>query len=303
MTKTLIVLNPRAGSGRAGRLWKDLEPLLFEKLGELVVAITERPGDVAQHLEQAYASGLTRVISIGGDGTNHCLVNALANLNERHPEGPRMVYGIVPIGTGSDWARATNIPTKDYRATAEWIAKAEPRPVDLGLVQYDDKREYFLNITSLGMGGDVASRVNRAPVRRPWTFLQATVATLLRYQPPPIQVTIDGEEWYDERAFALVVANGNYFGHGMKIAPDAKHDDGLFDVLVIDKASRISLLAALQQVYKGTHLTHPAVRHTQGKEVKVHCPAGAIGMELDGEYASGSEITLTVRPGALHMLV
>lgn len=303
MSKTLIVLNPRAGSGRAGRLWKELEPLLFEKLGELVVAITEHPNDVAQHLEQAYASGLTRVVSIGGDGTNHCLVNALADLNQRHPEGPHMVYGIIPIGTGRDWARATNIPTGDHRATAEWIASAEPRPVDLGLVEYDGKREYFLNITSLGMGGDVVERVNSVPVRRPWTFLQATITTLLRYQPPPIQVTIDGKTWYDERAFALVVANGGYFGHGMKIAPDAKYDDGLFDVLVIKKASRMKLLAALQEVYKGTHLTHPAVRHTRGKEVKVHSPTGVIGMELDGEYAAGRDITLTVHPAALHMLV
>jgi diacylglycerol kinase (ATP) len=208
----------------------------------------------------------------------------------------------LPIGTGSDWARGTDIPIRNPHAAAEWIAKAEPRPVDLGLVRFGNKREYFLNITSLGMGGDVASRVNRASVRRPWTFLLATVATLLRYQPPLIQVTLDGKEWYNDPAFALVVANGNYFGHGMKIAPDAKHDDGLFDVLVIDKASRLSLIAALQRVYKGSHLTHPAVHHTQAKEVQVHSPSGAIGMELDGEYASGSDITLTVSPGALHML-
>ena len=92
MSKTLIILNPHAGSGRAGRVWKELEPLLWEQLGELVVAVTQRTEEVAEHLDKAHASGLTRVISIGGDGTNHTLVNALADLNERYPDGQQMIY-------------------------------------------------------------------------------------------------------------------------------------------------------------------------------------------------------------------
>src|SRR6185369_5111607 len=124
MSKTLIVLNPHAGSGRAGRVWKELEPILWDKLGELVVAVTQNPDEVAPHLERAYASGLTRVISIGGDGTNHALVNELVRLNDRHPEGPPMVYGTLPIGTGGDWARGLGIPLNDVRTAARWIAEA-----------------------------------------------------------------------------------------------------------------------------------------------------------------------------------
>jgi diacylglycerol kinase family enzyme len=86
MSKTLVILNPYAGSGRAGRVWKELEPLLWEQLGELVVAITQHPEDVAQHLDKAYAVDIRRVIAIGGDGTNHILVNALAALNAQHPD-------------------------------------------------------------------------------------------------------------------------------------------------------------------------------------------------------------------------
>jgi diacylglycerol kinase (ATP) len=302
MAQTLIVLNPRAGAGLAGRVWTELEPLLWEKLGELVVAVTDRSQEVADHVEQAYASGLTRVISIGGDGTNHVLVNALAAHNERYPEGPRMVYGILPIGTGRDWARGVGIPLDNYRLAAEWITHAQPRSIDLGLIQFDEHREYFLNIASTGMGGEVVSRVNRAHDRRPWTFLQATVTTLLHYKPQPIQVTLDGKPWYDERAYTLVIANGTTFGHGMKIAPDAKQDDGLFDVLVIDNISRLRILAALKRVYDGSHLTHPAVHHARAAQVQVHCPNGVLGMELDGEYAAGSELTFTVRPGALQIL-
>jgi YegS/Rv2252/BmrU family lipid kinase len=302
MSKTLIVLNPRAGSGRAGQVWTELEPLLWELLGELVIAVTQNPQDVAAHLEEAYAAGLTRIISIGGDGTNHVLVNALTALNRRHPEGPRMVYGNLPIGTGRDWARGFGIPTDNYRRAAEWIAHAQPKSIDLGLLHFDHQDEYFLNIASAGMGGDVVSRVNRTARRRPWTFLQATVESLMRYQPKPIQVTLDGKEWYDNRAYLLAVANGTTFGHGMKIAPNAQQDDGLFDVLVIDDIPRLRVLAALKSVYDGSHLTHPAVHHMRAAEVRVQSPAGTIGIELDGEYAAGRDLTFTVQPGALQVL-
>lgn len=302
MSKTLIVLNPRAGGGRAGQVWTELEPLLWELLGELVIAVTQRPQDVAAHLEEAYAAGLTRIISIGGDGTNHVLVNALTALNARHPEGPRMVYGNLPIGTGRDWARGIGIPTDNYRRAAEWIAHAQPKSIDLGLLHFDDKSEYFLNIASVGMGGEVVSRVNRADRRRPWTFLKATVESLLHYKPQPIQVTLDGKQWYDNRAYLLAVANGTTFGHGMKIAPNAQQDDGLFDVLVIDDIPRVRVLAALKRVYDGSHLTHPAVHHMRAAQVQVHSPAGNIGIEFDGEYAAGRDLTFSVRPGALQVL-
>ena len=257
---------------------------------------------MAAHLEEAYAAGLTRIISIGGDGTNHVLINALSALNERHPAGPRMVYGNLPIGTGRDWARGIGIPTDSYRRAAEWIAHAQPKAIDLGHLQFDNESEFFLNIASAGMGGEVVSRVNSAARRRPWTFLKATVDTLMQYKPQPIQVTLDGKEWYDNRAYVLAVANGTTFGHGMKIAPNAQQDDGLFDVLVIDDIPRLRVLAALKSVYDGSHLTHPAVHHTRAAQVQVQSPSGTIGIELDGEYAAGRNLTFTVRPGALQVL-
>jgi diacylglycerol kinase (ATP) len=301
MSKTLIILNPHAGGGRAGRVWKKLEPLLWSLLGELVIAVTQHPEDVAQHLDKALASGLTRVISIGGDGTNHALVNALANLNEQHPNEPSMVYGNLPIGSGRDWARSRGIPF-DIEAAARWIATAQPAPTDIGLATYNGKREHFLNIASAGLGGEVDRRVNRSSVRRPWTFLQATIEAIISHRPQPVQVMVDGEDWYEGSSYLVAVANGSTFGHGMKIAPDAASDDGLFDVVLVQGASRPTILAALWRVYNGSHLTHPCVRFRRGKQVTINSPAGSIGLDLDGEHASGQNLTFTIRPGLLHFL-
>src|SRR5690349_10940558 len=183
MSKTLVILNPFAGSGRAGRVWKELEPLLWEQLGELVVAITQHPEDVAQHLDKAYAAGIQRVIAIGGDGTNHTLINALAALNAQHPDEAKMIYGNLPIGSGRDWARHKKIPM-DIHQAARWIANATPTPTDVGQLLLDNnQQEYFLNIASAGLSGEVNQRVNNTPIRKPWTFLKATILSILSYEP------------------------------------------------------------------------------------------------------------------------
>jgi len=306
MAQTLIILNPHAGGGRAGKLWREVEPMLWEQLGELVIAVTERPDEVAQHLDKAQAVGVTRVISIGGDGTNHALINALAELNERNPlgepSGSQMVYGNLPIGTGQDWARGQGIPYGDLKAAAEWIAHAQPQPTDIGKLTHSGGREYFLNIASAGMGSHVAERINRLTKRRSWSFMSTTIRTILTYQPEPMQITLDGVEWYEGRAYAVAVANGTTFGHGMKIAPNAETRDGLFDVVLIDGVSPVRILAAFGRVYNGTHLTHPAVRSARAAEVRITSPRGALGLELDGEPARGSDLTFSVQPGLLKIL-
>ncbi|HEX2618494.1 MAG TPA: diacylglycerol kinase family protein [Phototrophicaceae bacterium] len=311
MSKTLIILNPHAGGGRAGQLWTQIEPLLWDKLGELAVAVTQRPEEVAHHLDKMYATGLNRVISIGGDGTNHALVNALANLSEQYPEGEPVIYGMFPVGTGQDWARSAGIPLNDIEAAADWVANAQPYPTDIGLMTLDNnlpekplekpRREHFLNIASTGLGGEVDKRVNQAAVRRPWTFLAATVATILQFKPQPIQIQLDDQDWYEGGALTLVVANGTTFGHGMKIAPNAQIDDGLFDVVLVKDASKLDTLMALRRVYDGSHLTHPAVQFSRAKKVQVQGKA-IQSLDLDGEYASARQITFELRPGLLHLL-
>ncbi|MBZ0301135.1 MAG: diacylglycerol kinase family lipid kinase [Anaerolineae bacterium] len=301
MSKTLIILNPHAGGGRSGQLWRKLEPLLWESLGELVIAVTENPEEVAHHLDKAYAAGLTRVISIGGDGTNHALVNAIVALNQHNPDGPPVIYGNVPVGTGRDWARGIGMTFKPEIA-ARWIAFAQPRPTDIGQLDFDGQRQHFLNIASAGLSGEVDRRVNLARVRRPWTFLQATVSTLLTHRAQRMRVELDGQSWYEGPAYLVAVANGTTFGHGMKIAPTAQVNDGLFDVVLVEGMPRADVLLALRKVYNATHLVHPGVHFQRARQVHITGLKGRIGLDMDGENASGESLTFTVRPGLLQLL-
>jgi diacylglycerol kinase (ATP) len=176
------------------------------------------------------------------------------------------------------------------------------RLLRLGNLQDDSPHtEHFLNIASAGLGGEVDKRVNAARTRRPWTFLSATVHSILRYQPKPLHVWLDDQEWYEGRALLLAVANGTTFGHGMRIAPHADTDDGLFDVVLVKDASKLETLLALRRVYDGSHLTHRAVQYRRARRVIIESEQ-TVSLDLDGEYGSGQRLDFQVRPGLLHLL-
>lgn len=303
--KTLIILNPHAGAGKAGRLWTQIEPLLWKALGELVIAVTQRPEEVAAYLEMARAAGLTRVIAIGGDGTNYALVNELMRLNRQDPDAPRMTFGCLPIGTGHDWSRTLGIPATPADAV-RWIAGAHPAPLDVGslhfMVNGKPIERNFLNIASGGISSQIADRVNRQHRRYPWSFLAASVGTLLTVQPQTMRVRLDGKPWYDGRAYIVAVANGRSFGHGMKIAPDARVNDGQFDVVLVEGMPRARVLGALNTVYSGAHVKRSDVHVSRARSVGIET-AGSLGLELDGEPTSGEHVRFDVLPGALDTLV
>jgi len=295
----LVILNPYAASGRAQAIFNSIEPTLKASLqDDLHLIVTESPDSVAQHVTHAYQSGIRRVISIGGDGTNHSLVNALASLpNVDDP----MVYSSIPVGTGRDWSRGLGTPLNAAQASHALAAKA-PRQIDLGHALIDGKHEeYFLNSASMGLGGRVVEKVNSLQTRHPWSFLWSAVTSILSYAPQSVQITVDGKAWYGGTAFLVAVMNGNTFGRGMQIAPNAKVDDGLLEVVLVRGVSRLEILSALWQVYAATHLTHPAVLYCQAHEVRIQSTA-KMPFELDGEYMSGNDVTLRVKDGALSLL-
>lgn len=303
---TLVIVNPNAMAGRAMGVWRKFEPLMRGRFPQLHVAVTNSEDELPQVLHGALASGIQTVIGVGGDGTNYALVNALVTLTDRDPSLVMPAYGTFPVGTGCDFAGAHGIP-KGSADTVEWLAGARPVPTDIGVVQFTDRdganiRRCYLNIASGGVSGDVSSRVNTALVKRPWTYLSSTIASILRFTPPRVHVTLDGHEFYSGTALLVTCANGTTFGHGMRIAPEAKTNDGMLDVVLVQDAGKITTLRALNRVYSATHLTHPAVCYGRAREVRIETPDGCIDGDLDGESFYGKDWMFTLRPGLLPLL-
>jgi diacylglycerol kinase (ATP) len=302
--RTLIIVNANACGGKAVAVYRTVENLMKEFFGDLTVFVSEKPEEVVPDLEAAAAAGVNLVIAVGGDGTNHSVVNALA----KRP-GLSVSFGSLPVGTGTDWARALGIPSSPG-AAVEWLMRAQPVLCDLGKVEYQDAQNggrpaarFFLNIASAGVSGEIVSRVNRLRRRTSLTFLRTTIGVLFKYRPQRITVECDGREFYEGPSYLLAVANGRYFGRGMWVAPNALIDDGLFDVVVVEGMPRHRILLALRTVFSGRHLARKDVHHKRAASVRVHSKDGPLSLEFDGEEAQGQDLVYTVSPGALRVLM
>ena len=301
---TLVIINPHSGKGCAPTVFKKIEKRLSDAFGELFVAVTHGPNEVAEHLDRAAMADVNRLITLGGDGTNHFVLNALA-------ERPQMkvAFGSIPLGTGHDWSRSLGMPENPVKAV-DWLAQARPVPCDLGKVEYlniqtggKPSTHIFLNIGSAGVSGEVDQRVNRTHRRSSLTFLWATIATLMKYRPQHVRAFCDGREFYSGSCALVVVANGQYFGHGMWIAPKALMNDGLFDVVLVEGISRPRILLAFRQVYRGTHLARKDVRYARAASVRISSEDGPLKLDFDGEGALGQDLHFSVMPKAVHVLL
>ncbi|MFI5142631.1 MAG: diacylglycerol/lipid kinase family protein [Thermoanaerobaculales bacterium] len=295
MSGTLVLVNPVAGGGRAGRFWERLRPVA-EALARIEVVVPAGPAAARAAVEAAAASGYRRVVAVGGDGTAHLAASALLACDA----AAEVTLGIVPAGTGSDLARALAIP-RDPRRALERALLGAPAALDAGRCDGPAGGFWFVNIASAGIGGMVDEAVNAMPRRGRTAFLRATFAALRRYRNVPVRVWLDGEAWYEGPLFLLAVANGTTFGKGMRVAPHARLDDGVFDVVLVGKVSGWELILRLPQVYLGRHLHARPVRYRQAREVRFEPLAPLPAFDVDGETYPSGEVTFRIAPGALRV--
>jgi diacylglycerol kinase (ATP) len=304
-----VVVNPVAGGGRMRRRWPAIERVLMRELGALDVKETSGPGDACDLARQLSMDGAELVIAAGGDGTVSEAVDGL--LQARSATGNAADLAIVPVGTGSDFARGIGL-VADIGKLAARIAGGEKRPIDAGCVNYvgDDgalASRHFINIASLGLSGPIDRTVNAArsagrlsgkPV-----FLFHTVRELLRYKFQDVRVTVDDGEPIEARIALVAIANAPFFGSGMKIAPDAAADDALFEVVIVRGVSKLSLLMDLRLVYSGAHKALASCTILRGKKIVVEplgeLDANAALLDIDGESPGRIPATFEVIPAAV----
>lgn len=298
MKDLVFFVNPAAGSGRAGIVWD----ALAADHPELRAATLVREPDLRLARERLgallAAPEVRGLVAVGGDGTLHQVANVLL----ANDLGARVALGVVPAGTGSDLARSLGIPG-NASAALQLALEGEPRPLDaMHLRRADGVERYVVNTASAGVSGMVVEAVNAMTRRRQTTYVAATVRALLRYRPLPCRVTVDGEPFYDGRAFLVAVANGPTFGKGMRVAPPAQVDDGLAEVVVAGDLPRWLLPVYLPRLLLGRHLGRRRVYHRQGRHVVWEPLEPFPPFELDGEALASSRAEITVLPGALRVL-
>jgi diacylglycerol kinase (ATP) len=214
---------------------------------------------------------------------------------------------VIARGTGWDFARSLGIP-RSVDAAIAVAAGSRTRDIDLGRVTYrrwdgGEEQSWFANVASVGMSGAIAQRANDTTkvLGGKASYVLATFAVFARWTNTEIEVAVDGEV-RRARMHDVVVANGPSFAGGMKICPDARPDDGVFDVLLIGDLTKRDLLVTLPKTFRGTHLPHPKAEVLRGAEVRVTAPE-ALPIELDGEQPGTTPARFELVPRALRVRV
>ena len=288
----LVVVNPAAGGGRAARAL----PWLRERLGardEARIEVTSRPGDAEVLAADADRAGHDRVIAVGGDGTVQEVVNGL--LTASVPAE----LGIVPVGSGNDLARSLGLPAELASAWRLAIG-SQTRPTDVARARNGDGTErWFASAGGIGFDAQVAAAMI---ARSGWQagragYLFTTLSELRRFSNRRVRLSVDGIS-SDHDVLLVAIANGAYYGGGMRIAPEARPDDGFLDICVVGDISRVTAIRQLPNLYRGTHVRHAQVSMHRGRSVEVEGDA-TTRVHLDGEPFGGLPLRVSLAPGAV----
>ena len=298
------IVNPASDNGSTARFWPRARATLREAGFEVEEVLTEGPGHATALALAAGEQGHRVVLYVGGDGTANEVANGLLKL----PTLARPALASLPRGTGGDLAKSLGMAPGAGAAVAR-LTRGRERTIDVASCTYTGldgthTRRFFLNIADAGIGGYVAERVNRSSKAFGGfaSFLWATLSVFATMRKPELTLTIDGQVRFAGPATSMAVCNGPRFGGGMLMAPDARPDDGVLDIVVIGDISKGDLALNLPRLYRGTHLTHPKVEAFRGREVVIEAAAPA-PLEVDGEHPGTTPFHVWVEPAALRMIV
>lgn len=293
MKRVGLVVNPAAGRRRGAVLGRDVADGL-RAAGHDVVDLSAPTASAARaNAVRAVAHGIDVLVVVGGDGTAHLGVNVVAGTDT-----PLVVAG---AGTGNDLAATLGWPVRDAAAVVRVVGDGVPRRIDAARrVEPDGSGAWFGGVLAAGFDSVVNERANRWPwPRGRMRYHLAILRELPVFRPIPYAVTVDGVTTRTE-AMLVAVANGPAYGGGMRMAPDARVDDGLLDVVVVHAISRVELVRVFPRVFSGTHVDHPAVEILRGREVRLD--AERVVAYADGERFAPLPLTCEVVPEALSVL-
>lgn len=285
----LVVCNASAGKGKGSILAGDFIKLLSNSGLENKLIDCDTFAETKMLLEKEIQTNrYNYLIAIGGDG----LVNLCLQLVAEKP----ICLGVIPAGTGNDFARATGFNGKSVDEIFSIFSRSKPVKIDLGKAVSADESKWFVQVLSTGFDAIVNSLANKMTWPRGKSkYTIATILILSRFKSIPYMVEIDGRI-FEQNAMLLAVANGESYGGGMRICPGASNSDGIFDVLIVRPVTKIVLLTIFPKVFKGNHIPHPKIDVYKGKYIKISSPTVAYA---DGEFVSQLPLEVTNVPNAL----
>ena len=303
--KTAFILNPAAAGGRSGKLFQKISNQINSLYPERKVLISDYPGHASELARKLAHEGTDQIIGCGGDGTFNQIVNGL--FENRKAIHPNLVFGTLPMGTGSDFIRTLMLP-KDLNQALQCLKNGRQSKIDVGCAAMAQKQgsrdQYFLNILSCGLSAEVANQINNssAPGGSFFRYMSNTILGIAKFKNKNISIRINDSVLFQGPFSMLAIANGRYFGGGMLVAPQAKVNDGKFQVVIIKAVPKLRLLARFPSIYSGKHLKYAETLVAESERVEASSTDSVL-IESDGESPGALPLKVDCLKQSLNMIV
>lgn len=304
--KTFFVVNPKSANGATGRRWAELAASIARTLSDFGVEFTKGPLDAVHITRGAIKAGYDCIVACGGDGTINEVTNGF--FEDGKVLNPNAALGVLPRGTGGDF-RKTFDWDLDSDAAIRRLKTPDTRPFDVGRLDFlghDGKQQtrYFANICSFGVSGLVDLEVNKTSkaLGGKVSFMLGSLKAMTKYKDQRVRLTLDDKPLEEVMVTTLSVANGKYFGGGMKVAPDADVSDGLFDVVIWSGYGLTDFVVRSKSIYSGAHVKWKGTRIVRAKKIVAESDEKVL-IDCDGEQPGMLPCTMTILPSAIRLKV
>lgn len=301
-----VIVNPTSGSGKAGKKIKEIEAKLKAADIQYDISFTAYQGHAIELSKAAVRDGFRQIIVVGGDGTNHEVMNGIMQQNAVATD--EVTQCLIPVGTGNDWIRTHHLP-RNIDAIIQNIKKGKTKLQDIGKATFETPEgrgeRFFMNVAGLAYDAFIAEKMNNNPklVSNKLVYFLLILRCLFQYKPQNTRITFNNQT-VENQYYTINIGICKYSGGGMQFVPHAIPDDGLFALTTVGSMPILGVLASTPYLYGGRIRKHPRAYMTQTKSIKIESLDNEpILLELDGEYLGVSPVELEIIPKALRFVV
>ena len=294
-----IVVNPRSGNSNFKKSWEKITYILKLKNINFSYSFTEYRKHEVILVDKAIEQGYRNIISVGGDGTLHHVVNGI--MKQRYIKTSKIKLGVIPLGTGNDWIRTYNIPNS-IEKSIDVILKNTTVLQDIGCITLlNGKKEYFNNLAGTGYDGYVVKNLNYLKKMGSLAFLVSGLYSLFSYKKTKYKIIINNKT-INEQCLMILFGICKYSGGGLRVTKDPNPKDGLLDITIVKNISFLDLLFNIPKLYNGDIIHHRKVTNYKTRELKILDKYNST-IEADGEIIGNGSLNVTIKQNAVLFLI
>ena len=294
-----IVVNPHSGNSNFKKSWEKITYILKLKNINFSYSFTEYRKHEVILVDKAIEQGYRNIISVGGDGTLHHVVNGI--MKQRYIKTSKIKLGVIPLGTGNDWIRTYNIPNS-IEKSIDVILKNTTVLQDIGCITLlNGKKEYFNNLAGTGYDGYVVKNLNNLKKMGSLAFLVSGLYSLFSYKKTKYKIIINNKT-INEQCLMILFGICKYSGGGLRVTKDPNPKDGLLDITIVKNISFLDLLFNIPKLYNGDIIHHRKVTNYKTRELKIFDNYNS-AIEADGEIIGNGSLNVTIKQNAVLFLI